>query len=226
MLSDHDKLLVLEPLFYSIIITPMILLLDTKNEKVKPHYLKFTVGSVVFTEFAQKLLCLNKETRRRVIQCLNNLDELTFVGFVQNLTRKNLKMWVCDNTINYFKFCVGKENSMRYKLDFKLKAVDFPMPTDDDSNHSVVQITITVKEPGVLVDDVSTQNFEYSQKDQMADFSFRKIFTEDLNVHIARMLQNTRRFFLNRVAEQKDEARNKKRKINGRFATPTVYMNF
>jgi hypothetical protein len=226
MLSDHDKLLLLEPLFYSIIITPMILTLNTKNENVNSHSIKVTVGSVVFSEFGKICLCLNKDTRKRVLECLCNLDDFLFVGFVQTWTRNSIKTWLCNYNITHFHFCVGNENSMKYEKDFKLKAVDFHMPTEQDPTHSVVKITVTVNQFGIHGHKVSTQNFEYPQKDHMADFCFRNIFEEDLNVHIARMIQKTHRFFRNRVAEQEDEARNKKRIKDGLFATPTVYMNF
>ena len=226
MLSDHDKLLLLEPLFYSIIITPMVLTLNTKRENVNSHSIKVTVGSVMFTEFGKICLCLNKDTRKRVLECLYNLDDFLFVGFVQTWTRISLKSWLSDYNITHFQFFVGNENSMKYDLDFKLKAVDFDMPTEQDPNHSLVKITVTANQFGIHGHKVSTQNFEYPQKDHMADFCFRNIFEEGLNVHIARMIQNTRRFFRNRVAEHEDEARNKKSIKDGLFTTPTVYMNF
>jgi len=219
MLSDNDKRVLLEPLFYSIFITQMMLTLRATIENVTADVIKVTVGSAVFSELGKMCLCLNKETRKRVLDCMHKFNSVLFVGFVQSWTRNFIKNWIYDNSVNHFEFHVGYEPYRKYKSVFKIKACDLHMPTDDDPNHSLVKITSSEILHGVAPGNVSTQNFEYSQTPQMVDFCFDTIFKEDLNLHLTRMIQKTHRYFVSKAQEQEHEADNQKRRKLGDFAT-------
>jgi hypothetical protein len=209
MLSDTEKLKVLEPLFDYIIVPRMMLWLAFKVDRFGEDVMNMTLGKCGFSEMGKLCLCLNRATRRRVLACMKNYNNNTFMAFMQAHTRNWINTWIWDNTCNHFNIFIDNE---RFVL--RLKACDFSMPTEDDPEHSVVRVTASGH-------NASTQDFEYSEKTAMVDYCFGYVFTEDVNMHLTRIMLRTHRFFESRAREQEDEANMKGWRKLGNFATPT-----
>ena len=210
-LADDEKRKALEPLFSCMIVPPMMLQLPGKVESVSDDEVKVTVGSCVFSEVGKLCLCLNRDTRRRVLDCMKNHNGDTFMAAMQAWTRKFINSWIWDHTRNHCNVHIDND-----RFVFRLKAHDMRMPTDDDSEHSVVRI-VAMGHRG------SSGNFEYSEKTAMVDFCVGLMLQEDVNMHLTRMMEKTQRFFESRAREQEDEANNNKRRKLGNFATPKSF---
>ncbi len=191
-----------------------MLFLTSKVEKASDDVMNVTVGRCEFSEVGKLCLCLNRDTRRRVLACMKNFNSNTFMAYVQAWTRKFINTWILDNTCNHFNIFIDNE-----RFVFRLKARDFSMPTEDDPQHSVVRVTARGH-------NASMRDFEYSEKTAMVDFCFGLVFEEAVNMHLTRMMLRTHRFFESRAREQEDEANMKEWRKLGNFATPTTCVQF